>query len=86
KAVRPEGPYRIYGYSSGGVLAYAIAQQLLNAGETVDFLGLIDTPAPHHLKALVIQPKLHFLADLARRSVDEHPQEIASLYQKMDEL
>ncbi|WP_081990837.1 non-ribosomal peptide synthetase [Xenorhabdus nematophila] len=86
KAVRPEGPYRIYGYSSGGVLAYAIAQQLLNAGETVDFLGLIDTPAPHHLKALVIQPKLHFLADLARRAIDEHPQEIASLYQKMDEL
>ncbi|MBD2786221.1 amino acid adenylation domain-containing protein [Xenorhabdus sp. DI] len=86
KAVRPEGPYRIYGYSSGGVLAYAIAQQLLNAGETVNFLGLIDTPAPHRFKTLAVQPKLQFLAELARQSVDEHPQEIAALHQKMDEL
>ncbi|KMW72304.1 hypothetical protein TI10_15140 [Photorhabdus luminescens subsp. luminescens] len=86
KAVRPEGPYRIYGYSSGGILAYAIAQQLLHAGETVNFLGLIDTPAPHCFKTRVDQPKLQFLAELARQSVDEHPQEIATLHQKMDEL
>ncbi|TDB47516.1 non-ribosomal peptide synthetase [Photorhabdus luminescens] len=86
KAVRPEGPYRIYGYSSGGILAYAIAQQLLHAGETVNFLGLIDTPAPHCFKTRVDQPKLQFLAELARQSVDEHPQEIAALHQKMDEL
>ncbi|UJD76475.1 non-ribosomal peptide synthetase [Photorhabdus luminescens] len=86
KAVRPEGPYRIYGYSSGGILAYAIAQQLLHAGETVNFLGLIDTPAPHCFKTRVDQPKLQFLAELARQSVDEHPQEIEALHQKMDEL
>ncbi|MCW7550116.1 amino acid adenylation domain-containing protein [Photorhabdus sp. APURE] len=86
KAVRPEGPYRIYGYSSGGILAYAIAQQLLHAGEIVNFLGLIDTPAPHCFKTRVEQPKLQFLAELARQSVDEHPQEIAALHQKMDEL
>ncbi|OCA54768.1 non-ribosomal peptide synthetase [Photorhabdus namnaonensis] len=86
KAVRPEGPYRIYGYSSGGILAYAIAQQLLHAGETVNFLGLIDTPAPHCFKTRVDQPKLQFLAELARQSVDEYPQEIEALHQKMDEL
>ncbi|MBS9439721.1 amino acid adenylation domain-containing protein [Photorhabdus noenieputensis] len=86
KAVQPEGPYRIYGYSSGGILAYAIAQQLLHAGETVNFLGLIDTPAPHCFKTRVDQPKLQFLAELARQSVDEHPQEIAALHEKMDEL
>ncbi|NHB62062.1 non-ribosomal peptide synthetase [Photorhabdus sp. RW14-46] len=86
KAVQSEGPYRIYGYSSGGILAYAIAQQLLHAGETVNFLGLIDTPAPHCFKTRVDQPKLQFLAELARQSVDEHPQEIAALHQKMDEL
>ncbi|PHM39382.1 Amino acid adenylation [Xenorhabdus mauleonii] len=86
KAVRPDGPYRIYGYSSGGILAYAIAEQLLNAGETVNFLGLIDTPAPYRFKTLAIQPKLQFLAELARQSMNEHPQEIAILHQKMDEL
>ncbi|MDC9613220.1 amino acid adenylation domain-containing protein [Xenorhabdus khoisanae] len=86
KAVQPEGRYRIYGYSSGGVLAYAIAQQLLNAGETVDFLGLIDTPAPHCFKQQVIQPKLHFLAELAKQSGGEHEEEIAVLHQRIDKL
>ncbi|MBC8954221.1 non-ribosomal peptide synthetase [Xenorhabdus sp. PB62.4] len=86
KAVQPEGQYRIYGYSSGGVLAYAIAQQLLNAGETVDFLGLIDTPAPHYFKQLVIQPKLQFLAELAKQSGEEHAEEIAVLHQRIDKL
>ncbi|MBD2814424.1 amino acid adenylation domain-containing protein [Xenorhabdus sp. Flor] len=86
KAVQPEGRYRIYGYSSGGVLAYAIAQQLLNAGETVDFLGLIDTPAPHCFKQQVIQPKLQFLAELAKQSGGEHEEEIAVLHQRIDKL
>ncbi|WP_445374214.1 amino acid adenylation domain-containing protein [Photorhabdus tasmaniensis] len=86
KVVQPEGRYRIYGYSSGGVLAYAIAQQLLNAGETVDFLGLIDTPAPHCFKQQVIQPKLQFLAELAKQSGGEHEEEIAVLHQRIDKL
>ncbi|AKH65701.1 hypothetical protein VY86_01010 [Photorhabdus thracensis] len=86
KAVQPEGRYRIYGYSSGGVLAYAIAQQLLNAGETVDFLGLIDTPAPHCFKHLVIQLKFQFLIELARQSGGEHEEEIAVLHQRIDKL
>ncbi|KMJ43864.1 hypothetical protein AB204_17330 [Xenorhabdus khoisanae] len=86
KAVQPEGRYRIYGYSSGGVLAYAIAQQLLNAGETVDFLGLIDTPAPHCFKQQVIKPKLHFLVELAKQSGGEHEEEITVLHQRIDKL
>ncbi|PHM49273.1 non-ribosomal peptide synthetase [Xenorhabdus miraniensis] len=86
KAVQPEGRYRIYGYSSGGVLAYAIAQQLLNAGETVDFVGLIDTPAPHCFRQQVIQPKLQFLVELAKQSGEEHAGEIAVLHQRIDKL
>ncbi|MBC8947417.1 non-ribosomal peptide synthetase [Xenorhabdus sp. TS4] len=86
KAVQPKGRYRIYGYSSGGVLAYAIAQQLLNAGETVDFLGLIDTPAPHCFRQQVIQPKLQFLTELAKQSGGEHEEEIAVLHQRIDKL
>ncbi len=39
KVVQPEGPYRLCGYSSGGILAYAIVERLLYAGETVNFLG-----------------------------------------------
>ncbi|MCT8343393.1 non-ribosomal peptide synthase/polyketide synthase [Photorhabdus kleinii] len=85
KVVQPTGPYRICGYSSGGVLAYAIAQQLLNAGEIVNFLGLIDTLAPHYFGKEAMQPKYHFFTELARQS-EECPEKIAMLYQRIDEL
>ncbi|OCA53123.1 Tyrocidine synthase 3 [Photorhabdus namnaonensis] len=86
KAVQPEGPYRLCGYSSGGILAYAIAQQLLNAGEAVNFLGLIDVPAPHYLGEQIIQPKYRFFIELARQSGEGHTEEIAALYRRIDEL
>jgi nonribosomal peptide synthetase DhbF len=40
--VRPEGPYRIAGWSFGGNVAHAIAAMLREAGEEVDLLALID--------------------------------------------
>jgi len=42
RAVQPEGPYRIAGYSGGGAIAYEIATQLIGADQKVDFLGLFD--------------------------------------------
>ncbi|MCR6479405.1 amino acid adenylation domain-containing protein [Variovorax sp. ZS18.2.2] len=39
----PQGPYRLAGWSAGGVLAFEVARQLLAAGERVEFLGLIDS-------------------------------------------
>ena len=41
-AVQSVGPYRLAGWSFGGVLAYEIAQQLKARGAEVTFLGLID--------------------------------------------
>ncbi|MGV7960807.1 amino acid adenylation domain-containing protein [Photorhabdus tasmaniensis] len=86
KAVQSAGPYRICGYSSGGILAYAIAQQLLHTGETVNFLGLIDTPAPHYVSEQPVQPKHQFFAELAKQSGEERPEEVAALYRQIDEL
>ncbi|AIQ89309.1 Amino acid adenylation domain-containing protein [Methylobacterium oryzae CBMB20] len=43
RSVQKNGPYRLLGYSSGGLLACAIAQQLANTDENVSFVGLIDT-------------------------------------------
>ncbi|WP_350304366.1 amino acid adenylation domain-containing protein, partial [Photorhabdus viridis] len=87
KAVQPEGPYRLCGYSSGGILAYAIAERLLYAGETVNFLGGIDTPAPHYfLGKEAIQPKYHFFTELARQSGEQCTEEVAALYRRIDEL
>ncbi|WP_313645936.1 non-ribosomal peptide synthetase [Pseudomonas sp.] len=46
RKVQPHGPYRLAGWSFGGVLAFEMANQLLGEDETVQFLGLIDTYAP----------------------------------------
>ena len=58
QAIQPEGPYRIAGYSSGGILAYAIVHALMCKEASVEFLGFIDVPAPHKLvyKNLDIKP------------------------------
>ena len=42
--VQPVGPYRIAGWSLGGVFAYEIAAQLIGDNQTVEFLGLLDAP------------------------------------------
>jgi thioesterase domain-containing protein len=42
RQVQPTGPYRLGGYSFGGLAALEMAQQLRAAGETVESLFLID--------------------------------------------
>ncbi|MEU1430626.1 amino acid adenylation domain-containing protein [Nocardia sp. NPDC005746] len=42
REVQPEGPYRLLGYSLGGVLAHAIATELRAAGDRVDLLAVLD--------------------------------------------
>lgn len=44
--VQKSGTYRLLGWSSGGLLALEIAQQLIAMGKTVESLNLIDTPVP----------------------------------------
>jgi amino acid adenylation domain-containing protein len=45
RSAHPSGPYRIAGWSFGGVLAYETAVQLLSHDEAVEFVGLVD-PTP----------------------------------------
>jgi len=45
RSIRATGPYRLVGYSFGGNIAQEIAHQLLEAGEVVELLVLID-PGP----------------------------------------
>ena len=46
RKVQPRGPYCLGGYSGGGVAAFEMARQLTAAGETVAFLGFIDSFSP----------------------------------------
>ena len=43
---QPHGPYYLLGYSLGGTLAHGIAARLRTRGESVAFLGLLDTWPP----------------------------------------
>ena len=49
RSLQPEGPYHLAGFSLGGWIAYAVAQELSSEGGTVAFLGLLDTHATSHV-------------------------------------
>jgi len=46
RTVDASGPYRLAGYSAGGVIAYEMAQQLRRAGAEVETILMIDTLEP----------------------------------------
>ena len=46
RGVQAHGPYRLGGFCNGGLLAYEMARQLEAAGETVEFLGLVNPSVP----------------------------------------
>jgi amino acid adenylation domain-containing protein len=46
RRVQPEGPYRLGGWSMGGLVAFEMARQLEREGAGVDLVALIDTPPP----------------------------------------
>lgn len=61
RQVQPRGPYRLSGWSLGGLVAAEMAELLRAEGETISFVGLFDT---------VLRPpgvKPAFVFDLARR-------------------
>ncbi|WP_187650141.1 non-ribosomal peptide synthetase, partial [Xenorhabdus indica] len=43
RRVQPHGPYYLAGWSIGGVIVYEMALQLINSGEEVKYLGMIDS-------------------------------------------
>src|SRR6185437_13747756 len=67
------GPYVLAGYSFGGFVAYEMARQLMAVGESVRFLGIIDTSkasepvlvrglksAREHAPSSLLQKSAHF--------------------------
>jgi acyl-CoA synthetase (AMP-forming)/AMP-acid ligase II/pimeloyl-ACP methyl ester carboxylesterase len=45
KEIQPQGPYRLFGTSFGGLVVFEMALQLQRSGEVVEFLGMVDTAA-----------------------------------------
>jgi thioesterase domain-containing protein len=46
RQVQPSGPYRLAGWSMGGLVAYEMARQLVEQGEPVELVALIDAASP----------------------------------------
>jgi thioesterase domain-containing protein len=76
RSVQPSGPYRIGGWSAGGILSVAVARLLALAGERVQYVGVIEADAPPAgagadphprtlVAALLDRPELTARADLA---------------------
>ncbi|WP_456858073.1 non-ribosomal peptide synthetase [Bradyrhizobium sp. USDA 4515] len=73
KEIQPRGPYRFAGYSSGAILAYAIAEQLLSIDEVVSFMAFIDVGSPaDYSNASHINLAREFVLERCRISHDEY--------------
>ncbi|MCX2924136.1 SDR family NAD(P)-dependent oxidoreductase [Streptomyces sp. NEAU-W12] len=57
RAVQPEGPYDLGGYSLGGMLAYEVARQLQEAGRAVETITMLDTMYADEVKARTMSRK-----------------------------
>lgn len=69
RAVRPEGPYLLMGYSAGGLVALEMAKRLSEAGHEVPAVVLLDTyPGKPHLPLLC---HAEILVHLARGALRE---------------
>jgi thioesterase domain-containing protein len=55
REVAPHGPYRLAGYSFGGIVAFEMAKQLEAQGGSVELLAILDTPAPDYHAAFAAQ-------------------------------
>ncbi|ADP82377.1 type I polyketide synthase [Pseudofrankia inefficax] len=66
REIDPRGPYRLGGWSFGGVLAYEVAQRLVAAGATVEVVAMIDSilplPVTGDVRGLVVERFRRFAA------------------------
>jgi thioesterase domain-containing protein len=82
RAHQPHGPYRLLGYSLGGIIALEAGQLLQEAGEQVGFLGLVDAlfdrrywPGRLFLRASLRRAAVH-ARDLAGKPPAQAPREL----------
>jgi amino acid adenylation domain-containing protein len=64
---QPDGPLALVGYSFGGLLAYEIARQAVDAGQQVAWLGILDMLAPSMAQLLRAQRTLRWRLRQLRR-------------------
>jgi thioesterase domain-containing protein len=76
--LQPRGPYRLGGWSAGGVVAFEMAHQLAARGEEVEILVLLDSLAPGRGAAPAFADDAQLLAALARDLAAQAGRQIAA--------
>ncbi|KAG0086312.1 hypothetical protein BGZ92_008233 [Podila epicladia] len=66
RSIQDRGPYRLLGYSSGGLIAHTMAALLEKQGEKVALLAMMDTPANYRA--------LYSLADKNNNDFEDIPE------------
>ncbi len=83
RQIQPHGPYMLGGYCLGGTLALEMAQQLVQSGETVGLVALIEIyniramrwPLPLHqrlINRLILNPYFHLQNLMAAEGAGKH--------------
>ncbi|MGP0173587.1 amino acid adenylation domain-containing protein [Pseudomonas sp. NCHU5208] len=80
RQVQGRGPYRIAGWSAGGLIAYEMARQLQASGERLEFLGIIDASARTEAEAGPAPSEAQFLMAWLPQSIPE------DLHQRLQSL
>jgi thioesterase domain-containing protein/NAD(P)-dependent dehydrogenase (short-subunit alcohol dehydrogenase family)/acyl carrier protein len=63
-ALRPEGPYYLAGWSTGGTFAFALADALERDGKKVAMLALMDSPLPSFCDDFDTEDDARFFCDI----------------------
>jgi thioesterase domain-containing protein len=71
RAVQPEGPYHLLGWSFGAQVAHAVAAQLQAEGERVELLAMLDGYPGTNSTPPDTDPTADLLASLGRESLDD---------------
>jgi amino acid adenylation domain-containing protein len=89
RKIQARGPYRLAGWSLGGMMAYEVATQLLGENETVEYLALFDTSLPDAVEAgRDARPELSDIDWLIETLIEvvADPQQAQQLRQRIAEL
>ncbi|HEX3871757.1 MAG TPA: SDR family NAD(P)-dependent oxidoreductase, partial [Pirellulales bacterium] len=63
RKVQPQGPYNLVGWSMGGIYAHALAYYLVQQGDRIGALALLDTPLPSLLEDSEFDDATRFVCD-----------------------
>ncbi|KAG0210643.1 hypothetical protein BGX31_001858, partial [Mortierella sp. GBA43] len=95
RKIQPHGPYRLLGYSLGGIIAHTMAAHLEKQGEKVALVGIMDTrPFNHELVELVAKElaernendTIEFLAGKKNDTDDGVTDQEKSFWKKVPEM